>query len=135
MARYFFDLKDGERGYVDRVGVDLSNDDEARHHADLVAAELLKNRERKARHWHIDVHDGEHRKLFEVAFIGHDRTLGHLSPPLKNAIEELSRRRRALVEVMGKSRAVKRQAKALMAKSRGRLYIAADEGEEVLGSL
>ena len=135
MTRYFFNLRDGGRGYRDDAGIELPNDDAAKEHADLVAAELMRNRERVARHWRIDVHGAQREKICEVAFIAHDRTLSHLSPPLKEAMAELSDRSCALREAITEARALLRQAKALVARSRGRPHLVADHGEGILGSL
>src|SRR5262245_28307168 len=135
MARYFFNLKDGAGGYADQDGVDLPDDDAARDYASVVAAELMKNREIKARHWRIEVQDAEGQRLFEIAFISEDRTLRHLEASTKRAMEELSKRRCALSEGIHASRTVQRQAKAVVAKSRGKPYLAADSGEAILGSL
>jgi hypothetical protein len=132
MRRYHFHLKDGYGGYADRGGVCLPSDDAAREHAHRVAAELMKNQERKARHWRIHVQDTQGNTLFEVPFIGLDGTLSHLSPALKTAMEELSQRCYALREAIAQTRAVQIQARAVVAKSRGRPYLAADDGEEVV---
>jgi hypothetical protein len=132
MRRYYFHLRDGYRGYADRSGVSLPSDEAAREHADCVATELMKNRERKVRHWRIQVRDAQGKRLFEVPFIGLDRTLSHLSPPLKKAMEELSQRCYALREAIADARASLIQASALLAKSRGRPYLATDDGEEIV---
>jgi len=132
MRRYYFQLKDGYRGFADHSGVRLPSDDAAREHAHRVAAELMKNREQKARHWRIAVRDEHGKTLFEVPFIAIDGTLSHLSPPLKKAMEELSQRCYALREAIAAARTVQIQAKAVMAKSRGRPHLAADHGEEIV---
>jgi hypothetical protein len=135
MRRYYFHLKDGCRGYADRSGVRLPSDEAAREHAQSVATELMKNREGKARHWRIAVRNKHGKTLFEVPFIGLDGTLSHLSPPLKKAMEELSQRCYALREAIADARAIQLQARALLAKSRGRPYLAADDGDEILSGL
>ena len=135
MQRYYFHLRDGYRGYSDSEGVRLPNDDAAHEHSHRVASELLKNRERKVRHWRIQVQaDGGHI-LFEVALITLDQTLSHLSPLRKKAMEELSQRCYALREAIEQARTVQVQARALVAKSRGRPYLAAEDGDGVLSSL
>ena len=135
MASYFFNLRNAQGGYVDRTGVELADDDAARMYACLVAGELMKNREIQAWHWRIDVRDSEGRRLFEVAFVSHDPRVRRMHPSHQEKLEKLSERRCELAEAMDQSRAVKQQAKAVVAKARGKPYLAADEGEEVLGSL
>jgi hypothetical protein len=132
MRRYHFHLRDGCRGYADPKGVCLPSDDAAREHAHRVAVELMKNREQKARHWRIQVQDTHGETLFEVPFIGLDGTLSHLSPALKKAMEELSQRCYALREAIAQARNVQIQAMAVVAKSRGRPYLAAADGEEIV---
>src|SRR5689334_6096033 len=100
MTRYFFNLRDGYAGYVDRTGVELADDEAAREHACVVATELIKNREIKARHWRIAVQDEGGRQLFEISFMTFDRTLQKLSPPAKEAMDKLSERRCALGEAI-----------------------------------
>jgi hypothetical protein len=132
MTLYFFDLRDGGRGYRDPEGVDLPDDDAAKDHAQIVAAELIKDRNIKARHWRIDVRDGRRKKICRVALISHDPRLSHLSPPLKKAMEELSDRCHALCEATAEARGTLLRSKALIAKYRRRPYLAVDHGEEIL---
>jgi hypothetical protein len=135
MHRYYFHLRDGYRGYLDSEGVRLPNDDAAHEHARRVASELLKNRERKVRHWRIQVQIAGGRILFEVALITLDRTLSHLSPLHRKAMEEFSQRCYALGEAIAQARAIQVQARALVAKCRGRPYLAVEDGEGILSSL
>lgn len=135
MANYFFNLKDGRQGYRDTEGVELADDDAAKEYAQYVAADLIKNRTIKARHWRIDVHDEQGKKVCRVALIAHDRRLSHLSPALKEAMEELSDRCHALGEAVAEARATLARTKALIAKGRGRPYLLVDNGEKILSSL
>lgn len=77
MPRYFFDIKDGSRGYRGLSGMEFITDDAARERSHRVAAELLKNQERRARHWRIAGRDEGGRNVIEVPLIAHDRTLTH----------------------------------------------------------
>ena len=131
MTRYFFDLKDDGRGYRDSEGVDLPDDDAATDHAERVATELIRNRNIKARHWRIDVHDGQGKKICRVALIAHDCRLSHLSPALKKAMEKLSDRCHALYEATAETRTTLLRSRALIAKSRGRPYLRVHHGQEM----
>ena len=135
MARYFFNLRDGDCGYIDTSGVDLSSHDAAKDYARRVAADLMKNRETKTRHWHIDVMDDQRAKIFSVALITQDETLGHLSPAVRSSLEELSRRSCALRDSIAQARAAQRRAKALIARSRGRPHLVSDQATNVLSGL
>ncbi len=135
MRRYFFHLRDGYRGYADSTGVNLSDDDTARGYACRVGSELMKNRELEVRHWRIQVQNEDEQTIFEIPLITLDATLSHLSPLHKKAMEELSHRCYALREAIAQARIVQNQARALIAKSRGRPYLAADHGDEILSGL
>jgi hypothetical protein len=113
----------------------LPNHDAAHEHARRVGSELLKNRERKVRHWRIQVQVDRGQILFEIPLITLDQTLSHLSPLRKKAMEELSHRCYALREAIAQARAVQAQARALVAKSRGRPYLAVEDGDGILSGL
>ena len=68
MARYFFDLIDGERGYSDAEGVEFADDDSAADYACRVAAELVRNREPETMQWRIDVRNEGGATLFQLPF-------------------------------------------------------------------
>jgi hypothetical protein len=132
MPRYYFDLRDGSRGYQDTTGVDLPDVQTAREYAQRVATELMKNREAQARHWRIHVQNERGEAVLDVPFIAHDLTLSHLSVQHRQAVHELSDRLHGLREAIEQARAVQLQARSLIAKSRGRPYLAADHGDGVL---
>jgi hypothetical protein len=129
MRRYFFHLRDGGRGYVDHLGVHLADDGAAAEHARRVAAELVKNRERLARLWRIEVQDEERHTICQITLVSQDQTLEHFSPMCKKLIEKTVHRRAALVEAVAASRAAVRRSRALVARSRGRPHLAAEQGE------
>src|SRR5215510_5139792 len=60
MSLYFFHLRDGDRRYIDHIGVELPDNEAAVQHAQRVAAELVKNREKVARLSRIKVQDTTH---------------------------------------------------------------------------
>jgi hypothetical protein len=131
MTRYFFDLKDGGRGYYDDVGVELPSHTAAADYARLVAAELVKNREKKVRHWHIDVRNDEGRPIVGVALVTCDQTLAHLPSSLRAAVEDMAEKRCALEEAVTEATGTRRRARALIALSRGRPRLVSRHGELV----
>ena len=70
MARYFFDLQDGDL-IQDDTGTDLATLEDARHHAVIaIATLLLKNPSRfwSGRQWAMDVRDDIGLTLFSLTF-------------------------------------------------------------------
>jgi len=131
MRRYFFDLETGGRGYVDSLGVSLPDNDSAAAHARRVAAELVRNREKKTRFWQVEVRDESRELVAAIPLSTQDGTLQHLSPPLKKSVEEMSRRRHALQQALEAARITQRKSKALVARSRGKPHLAAEQGEAI----
>ena len=56
----------------------LPNAEVAYRYACDVVLELMNCRELRTRHWQLDVHDGEGKKVFEIPFVELDPTLSHL---------------------------------------------------------
>jgi len=56
----------------------LPNAEVAYRYACDVVLELMNCREVRPRHWQLDVHDGEGKKVFEIPFVELDPTLSHL---------------------------------------------------------
>jgi hypothetical protein len=128
--RYFFDLK-GDTGFVDRSGVDLPDDNAAAEHAQCLAADLITNREKIARHWRIHIRDECDRLVAVVRLLAYDRTLQHLSPRSKKTIEAISEHRYALNDALHAARLTRRKSQALIARSRGKPHLIRDQGEAV----
>jgi hypothetical protein len=68
MARYFFDLRDDDRGYSDPSGIELPNDEAAVDYARLIATDLMKNREQNTKHWSLNVMNDAGTKIGVVDF-------------------------------------------------------------------
>ncbi len=71
MARYFFDLQDGEQ-IPDEVGTDFATLEDARHHAAITIASLLIKNPAKfwsGKEWEMLVRDDLGLTLFSLAFI------------------------------------------------------------------
>ena len=129
--RYFFDLRNGDGSFVDRLGVDLPDSEAAAKHARCVGAELIRNREKHARHWRIRVRDESGDVIAVFPLLTEDRTLRHLRVSLRKTMEEISRRRYALGEVMDAARLTWRKSKTLIARSRQKPHLVCDQGEIV----
>jgi hypothetical protein len=90
MAIFYFILKSPRATVPDRDGVDLADEAAARAHAIGVAHELMRNCELSTRLWRIQVCDDYLQPLFELSFASIDKSISHLSPQLRQAVETVS---------------------------------------------
>jgi len=131
MPVYTFELRDETGRVGDESGVTLPDRAHARDYAHGVVRELMECREAKTRSWQLDIYeDGE--KAFEIPFAQVDRTLDHLAPELRTMVIGLSERVRSLHEVTAAANATVRESRALVARSRGRPYLATLRGEPTI---
>jgi hypothetical protein len=132
MARYYFDLSDGEHGAQDQRGTELPDNGTAIAYGKEIAHDLMRNNERKNRHFSIAVCDEAHELLFTLPFVFVDETIRHLHPDLRTQLEVCYARRRGLAEAIDGARQTIRQSRALVARSRRRPYLAAVNGAAVV---
>lgn len=132
MPRYTFELWDGSHRIEDETGVSLPDREHVLRYAHEVVGELMSCREATTRSWCLDVYDDQGKRIFEVPFASIDPTLNHLLPELRTSIEELCNRYRSLSETIALTRATARETRALVARSRGRPYLASDLGRTTI---
>jgi hypothetical protein len=132
MPLYTFELRDGFCGIADTVGVNLADRDEALCYAHGVIRELMGCREQQTRTWRLDVYEDHDRRVFEIPFARLDETLDHLSPHWRSEVEKLCDRSRVLGESYSAARITMRESRALVARSRGKPYLATEGGRPVI---
>jgi len=132
MPLYTFELRDGSCGIADTVGVKLADRDQALCYAHEVVRELMGSREQQTRTWRLDVYEDHDRRVFEIPFVRLDETLGHLSPHWRSKIEDLCNRSRRLREAYNSARITMRESRALVARSRGKPYLATEGGRPII---
>jgi hypothetical protein len=133
MTVYGFELRDGTCGGItDESGVSLPDRKHALEYAQGVARELMNCQEKQTRHWQLDVYDGAGERIFEVPFASLDRTLDHLRPEYRHLIARHADRIRSVKEVVASARITSREARALVSRSRGRPYLAAERGARTI---
>jgi hypothetical protein len=132
MPRYTFKLRDDDIGVEDDFGVSLPNAEIAHSYARDVVRELMNRRERNTRHWLLDVYEDNGGKVFEIPFAKVDQTLEHLRPDYRAAVEQCAQRIRSLKEVYYEATLTRRESQSLVARSRGKPYLAADRGRKVI---
>ena len=132
MPRYTFKLFDDGGGVEDNIGVSLPNTEIAYRYACDVASELMSCRELRTRHWQLDVYEDEAKKVFEIPFAKLDPTLDHLPTQQRELVEHSSRLVRSLKDAVHAAKLSARESKSLVARSRGKPYLAADRGRKVI---
>jgi hypothetical protein len=132
MPLYTFELRDGSGGIPDTAGVSFADRDQALCYAYDVIRELMSQCERETRTWRLDVYENHEQRVFEIPFARLDETLDHLSARWRSKIEDLCNRSRSLREVHSAAMATVRESRALVARSRGKPYLAADRGRQVI---
>ena len=132
MTRFSFVLRTGEQIIEDRPGGEQIFDiTMAREHARQVARELMRNNERQARFWQIEVHDEHGAVALALPFTALDPTLRHLPRDTQRLIVELCRRGRALAEAVTSARHSIQQARSTLARAQGKPYVVAEFGRDL----
>lgn len=117
---------------TDDIGLRLPNTKAAHDYACDVALELMDHREAATRFWRLDVYEKGAKKLFEILFASIDQTLDHLKPDNRKLVEITAMRRRSLQDTYHAAWITCRESQALMARARGKLYLATDHGEKTI---
>ena len=128
MPRYFFNLKTRDGTILDQDGTDLPDDSAARRHAELVARELMVNREASTRDWRLDVRDSNERPCSDLLFATIDDSMSHLAPQLRSSLEHLCASSAAFAETIHALRLTLLEVSATIARDEGTLHLAAVNG-------
>ena len=131
MPIYCFKLRDGRGGVEDEDGVSLRDNDRAIRYARDVVHELMKSRELETRSWRLDVYERGVR-ICEIPFASIDPTLDHLMPPQRTMVEKTSERVRSLSDALHAVEATVQETRALVARSRGKPYLASRFGKPII---
>ena len=128
MSRFYFAVKNRDQSVLDPSGEDFESVEAARDFAELLARELMRNREGKTRSWRVQVSNAQHEPCFEVLFALVDDSIAHFRTDVREAMQKLARRAAALSDTMVEARHYVRQAKATVARAKRRPYLAAVDG-------
>jgi hypothetical protein len=131
MPTYTFELRDGSQGITDEVGIPLPTRRHALSYARDITRELMVGREKSTRCWRLDVYENR-EKILEVPFASVDPTLDHIVPEMRSAIEGFCERRRSWLETICEAHATTQEARALVARCRGKPYLATRSGEPTI---
>ena len=132
MPLYTFELREGFAPLADDTGVELPTREHALAYAKEVVRELMQGREAETRCWRLDVYEDHHERVFELPFAASDPTLDHLGPEFRRTVERVSNSRRSWREAVHGVRLTVRESRALVARSRGKPYLAAVLGRQTV---
>lgn len=134
MPTYTFKLRDGQGGVEDATGVALSDRDGALRYGHDVVYELMRGRELETRSWCLEVYEnGENDSpICEIPFVSVDPTLDHLAPSFRLMVESISERKRLVSDVIHTVRGTIQESRALVARARGKPYLASRFGKAVI---
>jgi hypothetical protein len=131
MPVYTFKLRDGSGDIEDATGVEFRHQYSAIRYAHDVVHELMKSRELETRCWRLEVYEGG-SLVCEIPFASVDPSLDHLVPKLRTMVEGLSERKRRLGDVIHSVKATIQESQALVARARGKPYLASRFGKAVI---
>jgi len=132
MPRYTFKVRDDDDGVEDATGVNLPNAEIAYRYACDVVCELMSGREPSTRSWQLEVYEDGEKKVFEIPFARLDQTLDHLNIRMREMLEDGAQQVRSIKDIYQTTKLTVREAKSLVARSRGKPYLAADRGRKVI---
>lgn len=132
MPTYTFKLRDGDWGVEDDTGVTLRDRHEALRYAHDVVNELMRRREAKTRSWRLDVYENNQRRVFEILFVTVDPSLNHLRSDSRITVEHGCEGQRSVGDAVFRSRDPTQESRALLARSRGKPYLAAEFGRRTI---
>lgn len=133
MSIYTFRVRDGRGDVEDTAGIEFADRDRAVRYAHDVVHELMRSREVETRSWCLEVYEGGgDSPIYEIPFASVDPSLDHLTPKLRTMVESMSERTRLLSDVIHNARGTIQESRALVARSRGRPYLASRFGKPVV---
>ena len=131
MPRYHFNLHDGHGVRPDLDGIVLPHIEAAHEHGLVVAGELMRNREPRARFWKLDVCDTDGEVLLEIDFAQVDYTLNHLGAEVRGSLIHFGETIRTVAKTIAECRMTVLQSRALMARADGKPYVVSDNGRRI----
>jgi hypothetical protein len=133
MPIYTFKLRDGSGDVEDANGIELRDQGVAVRYAHDVVYELMKSREQETRSWSLEVYEhGGDSPICEISFASVDPSLDHLTPTLRRMVEDGYGRRRLLSDVIHNVKGTIQKARALVARARGKPYLASRFGKAII---
>jgi Domain of unknown function (DUF6894) len=134
VPRYTFKLSGNGCPVEDDSGVSLPDIESAYRYACDVVQELMVHRELRTRHWQLEAYEDDGRKIFEIPFAKLDQALDHLTLEYRDLVEHSARLIGSVQDIVYVATNTRREAQALVARSRGRPYLAVRHGRKVFAT-
>jgi hypothetical protein len=127
-------VRDGSGDVEDTTGVELPDRAGAVRYAHDVVHELMRNRELETRSWCLAVYEGDDGggSICEIPFASVDPSLNHLTPNFRTMVKSVSERKRLLSDVIHAVKGTIRESRALVARARGKPYLASRFGKSTI---
>ena len=125
MPTYTFKVLDGCGDVEDETGISFQHRDRAIRYARDVVHELMRNRE-------LETRENGDGPICTIPFASIDPTLDHLIPNLRTMVEATSERQRLFREALHVANATVQESRALVARSRGKPYLASRFGRSTI---
>jgi hypothetical protein len=132
MPLYTFELLDGSSPLRDNAGIHLPDREHAWAYGREIARELMQGREVASRFWRLRVYENDGDRVFDISFATIDPTLDHLAPELRSTLEHFCDSYRSVKEAVHAANVTVRESRMLVARSRGKPYLAAISGEKII---
>jgi len=100
MALFYFIIKVGRESYPDPKGDEFNDLHGAKKHAEVVAGELMRNREFKTAHWRIQVCDDYLQPLHECLFAEVNQKLARYDEEMRGSVIRAARSAAAMNDAM-----------------------------------
>ena len=131
MGLYFSHLHAPGGSFRDTTGTELPDDESARSHVMLVARELLRNNEARARHWRVEICGPDHKAWLELVLADADETLDLLPPQLKDSVCRAANGLASLAKEISSLQLSIKSLKSTLRRAEGTLSLAAVNGKTV----
>lgn len=132
MPLYTFELSDGSAPLYDDAGVHLPDREHALAYGEEVARELMRGCEAQTRFWRLRINEKDGEEVFEMTFATVDPTLDHLVPELRTTVQRVCDSYRSCKEAVHAAGITMRESRALVARSRGKPYLATVAGDRTI---
>jgi hypothetical protein len=100
MALFYFIIKVGRESFPDTMGDEFDDLRGAKKHAEIVAGELMRNREFKTAHWRIQVCDDYLLPLYECLFAEVNQKLARYDAEMRASVIRAARSAAAMNDAM-----------------------------------
>lgn len=129
MPLFRFVLKTNLDSTADLAGEVYPDAASARANAEIVARELMRNRERETRNWRLEIQDEAGTRVDTVTFISLDETFQRFPPQMRANVEGFHKSTASLTDTINALHLSMLQVRATMGRADHVLHLAAVGGK------